>query len=195
MMKKILIALALLMLIGCVAQKDPELQEIAEEAVKEVKESQHIDIGQKEIEKEYEIILNNTKAVSIEQQQHCIQLTRGITTPLDGNAENLTPKNLVHTTEYIDRCSDINVFNLSIGGVKSQLDMEAFGKCSIENEIVTCDSRLDGNGDGICQSGETCIKAYVTEDKIKTLYRNSQKYFTEQEEMISPRLRKQLPKI
>jgi hypothetical protein len=31
-------------------------------------------------------------------------------------------------------------------------------KCSENRDYVICDSSLDGNGDGICQSGESCNK-------------------------------------
>ena len=41
--------------------------------------------------------------------------------------------------------------------------------CSLEGNIVTCDSVHDGNGDGKCKSGETCIKFEITSQGINTL--------------------------
>ena len=43
--------------------------------------------------------------------------------------------------------------------------------------IIICDSKFDGNGDGICQKGESCISFIVTPDRIDKMYRNSQDTF------------------
>ncbi len=38
-------------------------------------------------------------------------------------------------------------------------DYSTWGECTIDvnNKRVMCDSNRDGNGDGICQSGESCL--------------------------------------
>jgi hypothetical protein len=54
-------------------------------------------------------------------------------------------------------------------------------QCSIEeinNKIVAvCDSKLDGNGDGICTSGESCMKFVVDGNAVEKSERNSRDDF------------------
>lgn len=35
--------------------------------------------------------------------------------------------------------------------------------CNLDNNIIVCDSKFDGNGDGICKSGESCIFINITD--------------------------------
>ena len=60
---------------------------------------------------------------------------------------------------------------------KYLLDYGDWGKCSYspgtDSGIIICDSNKDGNGDGVCQSGESCIAFFVSKDKIEKMYRNS----------------------
>jgi len=39
--------------------------------------------------------------------------------------------------------------------------------------IVICDSKFDGNGDGICTGGESCMKFVIDDDKVEKYERNS----------------------
>ena len=67
-----------------------------------------------------------------------------------------------------------------------KLEYGEWGKCSYEAEgeavVILCDSRLDGNNDGICQPGESCIKFIVTKDGVQRLFRNSRNDFVEDDE-------------
>jgi len=45
--------------------------------------------------------------------------------------------------------------------------------------VLICDSKFDGNGDGICKSGETCLKYEITSDSVQTYEKNSQDEFNE----------------
>lgn len=51
-----------------------------------------------------------------------------------------------------------------------KLTYNQFGKCSFtetaEGAIISCDSRHDGNGDGVCKSGESCCTYNVTQSGI-----------------------------
>lgn len=44
-------------------------------------------------------------------------------------------------------------------------DYSAWGECSRQGKSITCDSKYDGNNDGICTSGESCIVINVTNIK------------------------------
>lgn len=39
-------------------------------------------------------------------------------------------------------------------------------ECNVNVPEIVCDSKQDGNGDGICQDGETCIKLQIKNCKI-----------------------------
>lgn len=56
-------------------------------------------------------------------------------------------------------------------------------ECSTEEDggkvIVICDSRYDGNGDGKCSSGESCMKFVIDGDKVSQYEKNSRDDFTE----------------
>jgi len=66
------------------------------------------------------------------------------------------------------------------------LEYGDWGKCTHssmgETLLIICDSKYDGNNDGICQSGESCVQFIVTKDSTQTLVRNSQDYFAESDE-------------
>ncbi len=61
-----------------------------------------------------------------------------------------------------------------------------WGKCSYSKEnnnlVVICDSKFDGNNDGICQSGESCVKFEVNKNSITRSMKNSQETFTTEDE-------------
>lgn len=48
-------------------------------------------------------------------------------------------------------------------------DYYTFGNCKINDKAdeLICDSKYDGNGDGVCQSGESCYTIYITKEGIK----------------------------
>ena len=48
--------------------------------------------------------------------------------------------------------------------------------------IVTCDSKFDGNGDGVCTSGESCQRIIVDGASITTSEKNSRDSFVENDE-------------
>lgn len=50
-------------------------------------------------------------------------------------------------------------------------------KAQNEYEAI-CDSKYDGNGDGICTSGESCQKFVIQGDQVQQLVKNSQDTFT-----------------
>ena len=69
---------------------------------------------------------------------------------------------------------------------KGMINFKEWGKCSYEIKeksiIINCDSKHDGNNDGICQSGESCVKFVVTKDDVKRYVKNSQDEFTIEDE-------------
>ncbi len=69
---------------------------------------------------------------------------------------------------------------------KGRINFKEWGKCFYEKQedgiIVICDSKYDGNNDGICQSGESCVKFIVTPDKVEKFLKNSQDEFTAEDE-------------
>lgn len=65
------------------------------------------------------------------------------------------------------------------------LEYGEWGKCSYTTEdetlVITCDSKYDGNNDGICQPGESCMQFRVANDKIQRLEKNSRLDFIEED--------------
>ncbi len=61
-----------------------------------------------------------------------------------------------------------------------------WGKCTTQEDkdalTVICDSRYDGNGNGVCESGESCIKFEITKEGVRQYLKNSQDEFTEEDE-------------
>jgi len=68
---------------------------------------------------------------------------------------------------------------------KGNINFGEWGECSYEAQetdiTIICDSQYDGNNDGICQSGESCIKFVVTQDKVERLLKNSQEKLTSED--------------
>jgi len=63
-------------------------------------------------------------------------------------------------------------YTIDIAGSKKKIDFDKAGYyCSLDGNIITCDSVYDGNGDGICHSGETCIKFKITSEGINTIHK------------------------
>ena len=46
-----------------------------------------------------------------------------------------------------------------------------------ETVVITCDSRFDGNNDGVCSSGESCMQYRVEKGNVQTLMKNSRDDF------------------
>ncbi len=69
---------------------------------------------------------------------------------------------------------------------RGRINFKEWGECSYEtgedNIIIICDSQYDGNNDGICQSGESCVKFIVTQNKVERYLKNSQEEFTEEDD-------------
>jgi len=67
-----------------------------------------------------------------------------------------------------------------------RLEYAEWGKCSYTAEdetlVITCDSKYDGNNDGTCHPGESCIQFRVTKDNIQRLEKNSRYGFIEEDE-------------
>ena len=68
-----------------------------------------------------------------------------------------------------------------------KLDLDALGvECSIKSNSLTCDQGKDkdGNGDGFCDSGETCFYFNLTDtidiDKIS----NGEEYINKKDKII-----------
>ncbi|MBI4738196.1 hypothetical protein HY772_01315 [Candidatus Woesearchaeota archaeon] len=63
---------------------------------------------------------------------------------------------------------------------KIKFAVENYG-CSTQedgtNVIVVCDSKYDGNGDGVCQSGESCLKYVVNGNTYEKFEKNSRDDF------------------
>jgi hypothetical protein len=63
---------------------------------------------------------------------------------------------------------------------KIQLDIRDYA-CSTQNDTgtvtVVCDSKYDGNGDGICTSGESCMKFIVNGSNVEKYKKNSRNGF------------------
>lgn len=63
------------------------------------------------------------------------------------------------------QCLDKNKY---LDAVNYKFDFGSYAiQCTIYNYVLVCDSTEDGNGDGVCQSGETCYNFSIDDDKIK----------------------------
>ncbi len=71
--------------------------------------------------------------------------------------------------------------------IDKQVELEYAGYQCTANEydevvIVICDSIYDGNGDGICQSGESCMKFEIDGKDVKKYEKNSKHEFMESDD-------------
>lgn len=72
-------------------------------------------------------------------------------------------------------------FTLDNGKVY-QCDFTAWGNCSMNGDSLNCDSRYDGNANGICESGESCIRLNLSDTnfkKIKSSYKELRQFDVE----------------
>ena len=115
----------------------------------------------------YTLCLNTSGAnTDCSQEQLVYNVTCAIGTESYQSYEKLSEK-VVQKNKTV--CSK-KAYTIGIAGSTKKID---FGKagyyCSLDGNIVTCDSVHDGNGDGKCKSGETCIKFEITSQGINTL--------------------------
>jgi len=68
----------------------------------------------------------------------------------------------------------ISKYNLDTNGYACSVDTANKG-----STVITCDSITDGNGDGNCTSGETCIQYVISKNSIKSYEKNSRDTFVE----------------
>lgn len=79
-------------------------------------------------------------------------------------------------------CKDTKM-NVKTNKKDYTLNYGDWGKCSYKKEqnvlVITCDSKYDGNGDGICKPGESCVQFRITKDDTQVLEKNSRMDFVE----------------
>lgn len=67
-------------------------------------------------------------------------------------------------------CEETGGYTINNSKNSYYCNAKSWGRCSqASKKTVMCDSRYDGNGDGICQSGESCITIDLT-NKIGGVY-------------------------
>lgn len=117
---------------------------------------------------------------TIEQLKECENITTYQSIPSIIRIDNKTTSQkydvsrMITTSEIYEKCEPINKFRYD-GKI---WDVTQWGQCTInfDQQYIECDSNLDGNGDGICQKGESCIKKIIRDDVIETYYKNSGGY-------------------
>jgi len=72
-------------------------------------------------------------------------------------------------------CVDnIMLINMTAKDKLYLINVTDFGGCTFNNTCTVCDSKYDGNEDGICNSGESCMQYCITDkDKLEMLEKNS----------------------
>ncbi len=77
-------------------------------------------------------------------------------------------------------------YKLKIDKKDYALDYGDWGKCSHvpgnRSLVIFCDSRYDGNNDGVCSSGESCVSFIVSKSGVQRVVRNSADSFSENDE-------------
>lgn len=81
------------------------------------------------------------------------------------------------------RCVSVGI-NIVSPDLNASLSTERFGGCSINRteKCFICDSKIGGDGDGVCRSGELCIKMCLMGRTLKKFFRNSRDDFVEFDE-------------
>ena len=94
-------------------------------------------------------------------------------TPLPNGT--LTNGTWVDNQTNMSRIDCWNSSNLNITTKNKQylINVSEFGSCTFNTTCAVCDSFLDGNDDGICQSGESCMRYCIEKDKLETDEKNS----------------------
>lgn len=77
----------------------------------------------------------------------------------------------------VDKLTGAETFSLEYGD---------WGKCTYETQgqavVITCDSKYDGNNDGICKPGESCVQFRITKTGVQRLMKNSRYDFVEEDD-------------
>jgi len=141
------------------------------------------------------------KNVTIQQYQECknvsyqiweLNKTGKIFVKENNTWYNAT--NFISVIKYRLECKNIQKFNITIGNKTEDVDFRSFGNCKIDKECIICDSNVDGNADGICQSGESCIKNCYDKGTLVSLQKNSRNDFVITDKSFSKYLTKLIPK-
>ena len=84
----------------------------------------------------------------------------------------ITTRNSSLVPAQREECKLVEKYSFTVNKSAEEKDFTAFGACKVDGNTLICDSRDDGNADGVCQSGETCVtyeldngSLTVTEDK------------------------------
>ena len=87
------------------------------------------------------------------------------------------PYSCINSTQMVDKTiSDCTVTGLKIHD-KFFIPMNDYSCSAIDSDSVMCDSKYDGNGDGICTSGESCMKFIAVDDTLQKYQKNSKDEF------------------
>lgn len=97
---------------------------------------------------------------------------------LSYNYQCKTGTTKVTRSKQICREKDLQILVDNIDGKKAyNINYGDWGKCSysaIDDTLtIICDSKYDGNNDGICQSGESCIKFEINKGGTTRSMKNS----------------------
>ncbi|MBI2546704.1 hypothetical protein HYV81_06010 [Candidatus Woesearchaeota archaeon] len=76
-----------------------------------------------------------------------------------------------NVTKQRQECAE-DSYTITANSITEDIIYKQFGRCSYQNItdgiVITCDSKYDGNGDGKCQSGESCCSYTVTSAGIQS---------------------------
>lgn len=78
--------------------------------------------------------------------------------------------NVTQTEAYCENTGSANVYLNKTGTIYHWVcDYSAWGECKVdtENKRLVCDSKFDGNQDGVCDSGESCLMLNVTKEGLQ----------------------------
>lgn len=80
-----------------------------------------------------------------------------------GRFVNVTNTTTVKNIYYYYTYEYLPIYNVSVNQYDIVFDSRPFGFCNFNDTCLVCDTVDDGNADGVCQSGESCIR-YCLED-------------------------------
>lgn len=98
-------------------------------------------------------------------------------------------------------CRDMTMDIILDGPTPKNYNLEYgdWGKCTYTSEdttlIITCDSKLDGNNDGICKPGESCVQFRITTNGVQRFEKNSRYDWVEHDDtFVEERLQMEVVK-
>jgi hypothetical protein len=105
--------------------------------------------------------------------QHNISVCDELNTSCHNAAENYSCyTNSINIEKTAKKCNTkgykISKYNFSTEEYSCSIDTT-----DKDSTVMVCDSKYDGNGDGICTSGESCMKYVITKDSIASFEKNS----------------------